>query len=278
MARRKSMAPSTPPTPNPALRVLSLGAGVQSSTIAMMIASKELPSVDCAIFADTGWEPRAVYDWLGWVEAHVPFPVYRVRKDDVDLRTAALNRPNKRHGFAVPFFHGDAGRSPYRECTVEWKINPIIQKCRELLGIPKGRRVPPNVWVQMVVGISWDEAQRATNGPIRFILNDYPLIERRWTRQRCLEWFIGKGYPLPPRSSCLGCPFHSDDEWRRIRDTNPDEFAQTVEDDRVLTERWGHRMHKRGPLASVDLTKDDRQLGIPGIPGMINECLGMCGT
>jgi hypothetical protein len=34
------------------LRVLSLGAGVQSTTVALMIEKGEIPKVDCAIFAD----------------------------------------------------------------------------------------------------------------------------------------------------------------------------------------------------------------------------------
>lgn len=47
------------------LRALSLGAGVQSTTMALMAAHGEIgPMPDCAIFADTGWEPRAVYDHL----------------------------------------------------------------------------------------------------------------------------------------------------------------------------------------------------------------------
>jgi len=44
-----------------ALRVLSLGAGVQSTTLALMAAHGEIEPPDCAIFADTQWEPRAVY-------------------------------------------------------------------------------------------------------------------------------------------------------------------------------------------------------------------------
>lgn len=59
-------------SPNPAakdcapsairLRALSLGAGVQSTTMALMAAHGEIqPMPDCAIFADTGWEPKAVY-------------------------------------------------------------------------------------------------------------------------------------------------------------------------------------------------------------------------
>jgi hypothetical protein len=42
--------------------VLSLGAGVQSTTLALMAAHGEVgPMPDCAIFADTCWEPKAVY-------------------------------------------------------------------------------------------------------------------------------------------------------------------------------------------------------------------------
>ena len=42
------------------LRVLSLGAGVQSTTLALMIEKGEIPMVDCAIFADTMGEPKKV--------------------------------------------------------------------------------------------------------------------------------------------------------------------------------------------------------------------------
>ena len=45
------------------LRVLSLGAGVQSTTLALMAAHGEIgPMPDAAIFADTGWEPQAGSD------------------------------------------------------------------------------------------------------------------------------------------------------------------------------------------------------------------------
>lgn len=46
------------------IRVLSLGAGVQSTTLLRMIIHGELEPVQHAIFSDTGWEPRAVYDHL----------------------------------------------------------------------------------------------------------------------------------------------------------------------------------------------------------------------
>ena len=47
------------------LNLISLGAGVQSSVMALMAARGELePKVDGAIFADTGAEPDDVMDWL----------------------------------------------------------------------------------------------------------------------------------------------------------------------------------------------------------------------
>lgn len=59
------------------LRALLLGAGVQSTTLALMAAHGEIgPMPDCAIFADTHWEPKAVYDHLNWLMSPnvLPFP------------------------------------------------------------------------------------------------------------------------------------------------------------------------------------------------------------
>ena len=42
---------------NPTLRILSLGAGVQSSVVLLMSIKGILPRLDAAIFADTQWEP-----------------------------------------------------------------------------------------------------------------------------------------------------------------------------------------------------------------------------
>lgn len=68
------------------LRVLSLGAGVQSTTLALMAAHGEVgPMPDCAVFADTGWEPQAVYDHLAWLRSPnvLPFPVHVVSGGDL---------------------------------------------------------------------------------------------------------------------------------------------------------------------------------------------------
>ena len=68
------------------LRVLSLGAGVQSTALALMAAHGEIgPMPDCAIFADTGWEPRAVHEHLAWLRSPdvLPFPVHVVSAGNI---------------------------------------------------------------------------------------------------------------------------------------------------------------------------------------------------
>jgi 3'-phosphoadenosine 5'-phosphosulfate sulfotransferase (PAPS reductase)/FAD synthetase len=67
-------------------RILSLGAGVQSTTVLLMSCKGVLPKLDMAIFADTGWEPPAVYEHLAWLEREAALngiPVHRVSKSNI---------------------------------------------------------------------------------------------------------------------------------------------------------------------------------------------------
>lgn len=85
------------------LRLLSCGAGVQSTTLALMSIRGELPPIDGAVFADTGWEPRAVYEHLDHLEqtlAAAGVPLYRVAKGN--LRNDSLD-PEHRYA-SVPYF------------------------------------------------------------------------------------------------------------------------------------------------------------------------------
>ena len=74
------------------IHVLNLGAGVQSSTLALMATEGLVgPMPTAAIFADTMAEPDSVYKWLDWLEKRLAFPVYRVNfrdlsKDELEVR------------------------------------------------------------------------------------------------------------------------------------------------------------------------------------------------
>lgn len=275
--------------------IISLGAGVQSSTMALMAAHGEIePMPECAIFADTGWEPRAVYEWLAWLEARLPFPVHHVsagniREDQIANRQRGGRAGSTSRFASLPYYtkgEGDEREGRVRrQCTTEYKIEPIERFMRrELLGLEKGQRVPKGTepLVQWR-GISRDEASRMkpSRSPALFTVR-YPLaIEHGMSRSDCLAWMQRNGYPQPPRSACIGCPFHSDHEWRRMRDETPDEWADAVELDkaiRAITEMGMQRptyLHRQCvPLDEVDLsTAEERGQGT--LFG--EECEGMCG-
>jgi hypothetical protein len=248
------------------IRVLSLGAGVQSTTLALMAAHGEVtPMPDGAIFADTGWEPRAVYDHLDWLEGKLPFPVHRVTLGNLkDAVTAG--------GFAAVPFYTATGLGA-RQCTYQYKLRPIHKKVRELLGgkTPKGG-------AEMWIGISYDEMIRMKDSRVKYMVNRWPLVEREIRRRDCLTWMERNGYPKPPRSACLGCPFKRDSEWRDLRDGPKDEWDATVAADKLLR-REGRKvdqfMHRSlVPLDEVDLStpEDHGQLNF------LSECEGMCGV
>jgi hypothetical protein len=260
------------------VRVLSLGAGVQSTTLALMAAQGEIgPMPDCAIFADTGWEPKSVYSHLEWLKTMLPFPVHNVSAGN--LREDIISRSNTSGGrfAAVPWFmqmpNGDDAMGR-RQCTSEYKLAPIRRKVREMLGgkTPKGGA---EIWI----GISTDEAMRMKPSRVGYMVNRWPLIEQRLNRNDCLRWLERAGWSAP-KSSCIGCPFHSNHQWRELRDHSPDEWQDAIEVDRAIREQPGFRgkqfMHRSlKPLDEVDLsTAEDRgQLNM-----FINECEGMCGV
>ena len=263
------------------LRVLSLGAGVQSSTLALMIAKGKIPMVDCAIFADTMGEPKAVYEWLSWLEKQLNYPVYKVSKGD--LRIDMLDAIEGKYKFlSVPLYTKNAQTGKkgllFRQCTADYKILPVNKKVRELLGLELNEKRKKGTKVEMLMGISMDEVYRVKVNRLKYITNVYPLIELGMNRNDCLNWIKQNNYPTPPRSACTFCPFHSNFEWRKIKE-NKEEWEKVVELDSLV--RKGTKkntdelfLHKSCvPIDQVDLTeKPEDQYNL-----FNNECEGMCG-
>jgi hypothetical protein len=153
--------------------VLNLGAGWQSSRVLLAACRGELPRFDVAVFADTQWEPKAVYANVAFLageaaKAGIPLVVRTrgdLRADAIEFRRARRSADGKRFA-SIPTFirnlDGSQGRVK-RQCTREYKIEVVEEYIRrELLGLAKGRRVPKGVTVRQWFGISDDEASRAT--------------------------------------------------------------------------------------------------------------------
>ena len=273
------------------LRVLSLGAGVQSSTLALMIEKGQVPMVAAAIFADVKGEPKAVYTHLDWLEKQLSYPVYRVTWRDLkqDILDAA---EGKYKAFTAPFFtkHTITGKKKMlrRQCTFMYKINPVGQKVRDLLGLKKGEKRKKDTRVEMLMGISKDEVFRMKTNRIPYITNIYPLTDLDMTRTDCLSWMKKFNYPRPPRSACTFCPYHSNAEWLEIK-KNKEEWAGVVAMDKAIRHQERHKdkfknteevldeiyLHREGiPIDEVDFNKKkNNQLDL-----FNNECEGMCGN
>ena len=154
-----------------------------------------------------------------------------------------------------------------------------MQEIRRLLNKGPRDRIAQGA-VEVLIGISRDEAHRMRPARQLYMTNRWPLCELGMTRRDCEAWLRRRDYPIPPKSACLGCPFHSDAEWRDMKANRPAEFAEAVEYDAIL--RTGNARGIRGaefmhascvPLDQVDFSIDARQPDLFG-----NECLGVCGV
>ena len=134
------------------------------------------------------------------------------------------------------------------------------------------------------MGISADEALRKKESQEEWVTNRFPLIELGFSRAQLLNWFQEHfpGHYLP-RSSCIGCPYHTNAEWRWLQDNEPEAFNEAIEVDRALREdpKVKNAITKKGqaflhrsrvPLSEVDLSKTQDYDSV-----MLDECEGVCG-
>lgn len=268
------------------LRVLSMGAGVQSTTLALMAAHGEIgPMPDCAIFADTDAEPAGVYEQVQWLSSGnvLPFPIHKVSagslKKEIEEAAAGLNGMSARPPFFVKSSKGRLGQVN-RQCTQDYKIDPIRKMQRQLLGYAPRKRIP-DAQVEVWIGISTDEVVRAGASWENWSTNRYPLLEMRMSRRDCEAWLTKNGYPVPMKSACTFCPYRSDLEWRILRDADPAAFADACAIDDLIRKMHQHGkirgelfVHRTGkPLSEIDLsTAEERGQG-----NMLQMCEGVCG-
>lgn len=257
------------------LRVLSLGAGVQSTTLALMAKHGDLEMPDFAVFADTGWEPRKVYKHLDWLAETLPFPVYRTRRHGRDLGEMSLaiarGEISEKGHQMVPFFT-EGGLSP-KQCSKEFKTRPVARFVRGVLIDPPVRRASPIV--EMWLGMSTDELQRLKKNERPWIRNRYPLVEMRKSRADCNQWLAERQYSAP-RSACIFCGYRTKREWETVL-ADPEDGPRVLAFDaaiRTLVPSGAFLTPAQRPLAEIDFSEPDT--GQKDL--FANECEGMCGV
>jgi hypothetical protein len=295
------------------LHILNLGAGVQSTALYLMSHRQDepehVPRFDFAVFADTQEEPRAVYDHLAWLQSLGGPPILvrtfgKLGDDlirghhDVVRKETAKYRPGQvvAQSYNVPaFLKGDDGGVGLvrRKCTEAYKVNVIHRTIRrDILGLEPGRPVPGDVQVFQYFGLSFDEPSRIvkTQAIARgkgWFDARFPLFDLEMTRGDCLA-YLREAAPARhvPRSACVFCPYHNDEEWRRLRDTDPEGWARACEiDDAIRSPDAACANDLRGVQYLHRSCRPLREAPIdtPETRGEQNtlfdlECEGMCGV
>jgi len=216
------------------LKVISLGLGVQSTAMYMMSSLGYIERADHAVFADPGAELPMTYEILevlrDWAKYNNGIPIHV--NAEKNLYKDLLNQTNStgQRFASIPAFRENGGMIR-RQCTKEYKINPVIKEIRKLYGLKPRKRMPmTEVWL----GISMDEIERMKESQLPRIKYYYPLIEERMSRSECISFFKDRSFPVPPKSSCVFCPYHSNKNWKELKEKLPDQFDKAVKIDNAI--------------------------------------------
>jgi hypothetical protein len=217
---------------------------------------------------------------------------------------------------------GSNGHGP-RQCTYDYKITPILKAVRSIVkdqinpwrkrhatackalskwkaeckAAKKSEKPQPmrpdQPWRELQsdplviqwIGISMDEVRRIKESRLDYIANRWPLVDLGINRSSCLKWMSERGFPKPPRSACVFCPYHSDNEWLRLKTEEPEDFQRAVRFERAYHDAKVKTVSSKGfrPflhnarvfLDNIDFRNEEQrgQLNL-----FNNECEGMCGV
>lgn len=231
-----------------AIHAFSFGGGVQSTAALVLAARGELPATDDSyrwdafIFSNVGERAEHPATLKYVEEVAKPFAKRhgielvevrkRLRDGTPDDLMDRIERNDRSLPFPVRMNNGAPGR---RSCTADFKIRVIEKELRR-------RGASEHTPAIVGIGISLDEIQRAKGwgevdprAPSQ--IREYPLLRLEVRRRDALRIIADAGLPEPPRSACFFCPFHSLDEWRRLKREQPDLFTKSVELERMLIDR-----------------------------------------
>ena len=252
------------------LSYLALGWGVQSFTLATLMADGLIPPVEYLIHADTGHEASATY---AFSKEQTP-RLAAAGLDVVTVRAANIQVTRKdwgkttRGSVQIPAFSLDKQTGAHgqvkQQCTNDWKLRPIRRFVRERLD-ERGGWPPKPATVRATLGISADEAIRARDSRERYIVHDYPLLDMRMTRADCKRSLERRGWPEPPKSACAFCPYHTKAHWREMKRQGGADWRRALQaDEEVRNMRDQHWLYVHRacvPLAeAVELPEDSGQL------------------
>jgi len=228
------------------MRIISYGGGVQSTAMIVLATQGKIDKVDAALFSNVGDDSehpetnRYVREVMTPWAAERGLPVHELHrvKAKTGKRETLWQRMMEHEGDTlrepIPVY-GTNGAPMSRSCTADHKIKVLGKWIKD--NVPKDQ-LPCDV----LIGISLDEIERAGRGrDEKWERRTYPLLDLRLTRAHCIDIIKDAGLPVPPKSSCFFCPFHSMNVWSELRRDKPELFEKAAELEDKLIERRENR-------------------------------------
>lgn len=231
------------------LTVVSYGGGVQSTALLVLAAQGYIPH-RTFLFANVGDDSEhpatlryvrdVAFDYAAahGIEIHElhRIPTRGQSKGQIETLRGRLMRDGSR-SLPIPVRMSN-GAPGTRSCTADFKIRVVGRWLRD-------HGASANNPARVAIGISTDEYERATSKRIEpYETPEYPLLTlehrlapRGASRQDCKAIIASAGLPIPPKSSCYFCPFHTPAVWARMRHNEPDLFEDACHIEDTLNER-----------------------------------------
>lgn len=222
------------------MRVISYGGGVQSTALLILAAQGELGTVDAALFANVGEDsehPATLAYVREVAKVRSAVPVIELQRTGRDGLPRTLWRELMRtssRSISIPVRMAESGAPGRRRCTTDYKMAVIG---RYLKAHGASSETPASV----LIGISWDEVERLSNRCANaWEQVEYPLIDRRITREACKALIVKARWPIPGKSACFFCPFRRPSEFARMRRDEPALFTRAALLETTLNHRRAH--------------------------------------
>lgn len=206
------------------LQVLSLGGGVQSTALLLMVRDGKLPMPDICIHSDTGSEYPHTEEIIDYCKSICES--IGLRFEIVSSHRGKLHEDYMRLK-TVPVIG-------VRSCTTNFKIFPQRRLIRKIVGKKNGVLLA-ECWL----GITTDESKRKINSDMKWIGNKFPLLDViPTTRRECLQILQKEGLDVK-KSACFCCPYQGSKGFIKLRRTNPDLFKICLEMEELYHSRFG---------------------------------------
>jgi len=238
------------------MKILSCGAGMQSTALALMscenalAASKgrafpneEVPIYDLVIFCDLGMEPSWVRKQWEFIVSSCKSVGIETVKLDTDLYGHLMKNFGERRTVSIPWWtlrdDGKKSKMP-RNCTVDFKVEMISKYIRwQVLGYRKGQRLKDcDIKThEMHMGFSTEEARRCNESPNLMFVNKFPLVKMQWTRAESYAYCLDVWGLDTKASACTFCPYHRNYFFKYLKENLPREYAELVQIDHLLRDK-----------------------------------------